>query len=848
MIPKASRLYVCLVLFTLLMQHIPVHAQQGAVNINDYLQPGERTARIQPALRYDRHLYEIHYFTTSDYTSQRAGLIFSASAQFFAQKQITALLVTEDGNLVDDEDTLRRVFTLYRSAVELFDYQVANAPGLIDDSFVDDMVRVTNSPLFLGQYFKHAIFGDRTAETTEALRSILTAYRASPDTMTDFADQIRIQAETTNSFDDAVREIAESARFSNNKAVRDVAKDLRATFKSWERSTEQGRSFIKINGQRIELFNALDVLSLSAHLLWLANFERDRADWLKTYLTYAQGDATLDADQGLAAAAAIVETESDWVQRGNIILQFVADKTSDLAIDLGKKALADLWVKWSWQEFGKRSTGHLVAGAASAVLLGFTLGNLILGLDDLYNNFITGERADELRRRFRSARLQLQPGALRTVAEYDGEMAARFQVAYMLESLSAVSEYRSYADGVDATVRQNLFALINPVVWFRGKEWSEATRQLREVANQIELNAENTIGHPEFVDAAVKLVTDRLALGATLPAVIVDDAEAGCVKMGNASFWHSTSAGHAGGAIWTFNESQKTTNSVRWIPALRRSGSYQLHAFIPAHPAQLPKPFTQAARYSIHHAGADNIKTASQAGANNEWLDLGTYYFSGKGDEYIGLVDQTGEPSGSTIVAFDALRWTAVNRDIPALDASATNAFVYDIVLPGETASLEFHLQNTGAAPWNGSEHSLEAQAGDFGAAPRSLPVVGQVSPGETATWNVNFVVSGSPGVRRFPYRMQFAGQPFGQVVTGYVFVVPEALKDMEAKIRGQIEDWKRQGQKTIDDLVQGIWQEIQREIERQAQRAVGQLCQGTGVLLAMVLLIGCRGWHVRAR
>jgi hypothetical protein len=95
---------------------------------------------------------------------------------------------------------------------------------------------------------------------------------------------------------------------------------------------------------------------------------------------------------------------------------------------------------------------------------------------------------------------------------------------------------------------------------------------------------------------------------------------------------------------------------------------------------------------------------------------------------------------------------------------------------------------------------------------------------------------------------MQFAGQPFGQIATGYVFVLPEALKDMEAKIRDQIEEWKRKGQKTIDDLVQGIWQEIQREIERQAQRAVGQLCQGTGVLLALVLLIGYRGWYGRAR
>ena len=92
--------------------------------------------------------------------------------------------------------------------------------------------------------------------------------------------------------------------------------------------------------------------------------------------------------------------------------------------------------------YGKRTTGHLVAGAASAVFLGFTLGNLIYGLDDLYNNFKAGERADEMRRRFRAERMQVQDRARSASGvTFDGELAARFRVAYMLESLAAAQVF-----------------------------------------------------------------------------------------------------------------------------------------------------------------------------------------------------------------------------------------------------------------------------------------------------------------------------------------------------------------------------------------------------------------------
>ena len=146
-------------------------------------------------------------------------------------------------------------------------------------------------------------------------------------------------------------------------------------------------------------------------------------------------------------------------------------------------------------------------------MLGFTLGNLIYGLDDLYNNFVLAERADELRRVFNAGRVQLQQEVAQSSGTYyDGELAAQFRTAYMLESLAAAQAFRFYSDGVDATVREGLTALFNPIYWFKGDEWREAAAGLRDIANDLEVEAEDKIGHPDFVDTAVVLVTQRLAV------------------------------------------------------------------------------------------------------------------------------------------------------------------------------------------------------------------------------------------------------------------------------------------------------------------------------------------------
>jgi len=169
--------------------------------------------------------------------------------------------------------------------------------------------------------------------------------------------------------------------------------------------------------------------------------------------------------------------------------------------------------------------------------------------------------------------------------------------------------------------------------------------------------------------------------------------------------------------------------------------------------------------------------------------------------------------------------------------ASPTSAVFYDIVLPNETISLSFQLRNEGMATWKSPNYELLKVSGNLNSAPESLPIPGKITPGDVAEWQISPEAPGIPALRSVRYQMHHDGQPFGDVVTAYVIVLPEQLADAEQRIRDQIEQWRQQGQQEIEQLMEQIWQSIQDELERQAQSAIEQLianCTGSSALLGL--------------
>jgi len=504
-----------LLVISLVLVGLPHRARgQGAtIDVAAFARPGERVVTVQPSLRYKGNEYTVHYFTPAPTGRSDARIFYQATPESFQQRQITGFLVTVNGNqVVEDEDTLRLIFGLYPAAYLLYTGETTESLGLVDDGFVNEFWKITRNPFFVEQRVA-ALFNTRTEENADALRGLLTHRAAPADGIKEFGETLRSSVEPSGSVVASVDEALEAARFSNSRQVRNVARGVRDVFGQWKPFTDQLQSSVEVAGKQIELFDALDVLELSVRLLWLSELQYDRAQWLNDYLDFAVDEAAFDGAQLTANGIVQAEARDNWLRRGVIILQFVRDTTWNSAVRLGGKAIADAWVKWSWKTFGKRTTGHLVAGAASSVVLGFTVSSLIMGLDDLYTNFKTGERSDELRRKFRAGRQQLSAlvNALSN-STYDGDLAVRFRAAYMLESLAAAQMYRTYADGVEATVRERWLAIINPIAWLRGEEWREAVRGLREIAERVEQEAEEAIGHPVFVDAAVGLVAERVSL------------------------------------------------------------------------------------------------------------------------------------------------------------------------------------------------------------------------------------------------------------------------------------------------------------------------------------------------
>lgn len=493
-------------------------AQSPPNILETYRLPAERVVTLQPELRYQGRLYQIHYFTRGAFSSPNATLIGTATPASIARNQITGLLITADGRVVVDEAEIRQVLRLYRAAYHLSQLATTDALGFTDfypfDAFRSDLKKITANPVFFSQMLSSA-FNTRAQKNAEALRAMLTAQRSPPADIAAFSAELNRRLKQGEAFADAFDLTLEAARFSNSREVRRIAGDVRATLESWTPITGQGRSSIRLGGREVELFNALNIAQLGINLIWIQELQADRLALLAAYPeAFPTGDAALDRNALLAVATVKAEAEDIQIRRGTLILEFVQDRAVDVSKQLTFKRLSEEWVKLSWQKYGKRIKGHNAAGAAAAAGIGFTLAELLYGLDDLYSNFIVAESADDLRQRFYAGRRQIQQEARRAPpGPYDGELAARFRTAYMLEYLAAAQSFRSYADGVDATVNRGVLGVLSPINWWnwlRDNEWIEAAEGLRQQALKMEEAADETLGDPAFLEVAVDLVRERL--------------------------------------------------------------------------------------------------------------------------------------------------------------------------------------------------------------------------------------------------------------------------------------------------------------------------------------------------
>lgn len=135
--------------------------------------------------------------------------------------------------------------------------------------------------------------------------------------------------------------------------------------------------------------------------------------------------------------------------------------------------------------------------------------------------------------------------------------------------------------------------------------------------------------------------------------VIVDDQGVGW-QAGGYSPWYAT-LGLNGHAFWALNHTYTILgyNWARWSPTLTGPGNYEVFAYIPAGYGS-----TLYARYWVRHGNRYDLAVRPQGFSGNQWMSLGTYYFSAAGGEYVSLADVTYECYACRRVAFDAIKFT----------------------------------------------------------------------------------------------------------------------------------------------------------------------------------------------
>lgn len=131
-------LLICLVVLAGLPHS--VRSQAAAVDVASYARPGEQSVTVQPSMRYMGHEYTVHYFTSAATGRSDAWIFVGATPEYFQQQQITGFLVTADGSrVIEDEETLRRIFELYPAAYLLYRAETPTNLGLVDDEFVNEL-------------------------------------------------------------------------------------------------------------------------------------------------------------------------------------------------------------------------------------------------------------------------------------------------------------------------------------------------------------------------------------------------------------------------------------------------------------------------------------------------------------------------------------------------------------------------------------------------------------------------------------------------------------------------------------------------------------------------------------
>ncbi len=135
--------------------------------------------------------------------------------------------------------------------------------------------------------------------------------------------------------------------------------------------------------------------------------------------------------------------------------------------------------------------------------------------------------------------------------------------------------------------------------------------------------------------------------------VVVDNTDPGFIWGGPVSSRNFAYVGVGGNMYWTYNSNTDPINYGKWIPRLYSPGYYEVFAFIPREYAT-----STNVRYRVIHGyGERNDRVVNQWMYSDQWVSLGTYYFTASQNEFVLTYDNTREYYGTRMIAYDAVKF-----------------------------------------------------------------------------------------------------------------------------------------------------------------------------------------------
>jgi murein DD-endopeptidase MepM/ murein hydrolase activator NlpD len=176
--------------------------------------------------------------------------------------------------------------------------------------------------------------------------------------------------------------------------------------------------------------------------------------------------------------------------------------------------------------------------------------------------------------------------------------------------------------------------------------FSETSAEPQEGGSYTSSNQElSTCGPPEPCSVTVEGET-----------TVIDD-QTDCLNRTGA-YWWDESYGHDDHHYFTYTiDDPNPDSSATWEANVAGASTYQIEAFIPNNSDNL----TESVPYIIRHDGTEDTVTVDQAAHRGSWVVLGTYHFAAGDDQWVKIVDNSGEAYGGENgrrLLVDALRFT----------------------------------------------------------------------------------------------------------------------------------------------------------------------------------------------